>query len=218
MNPAIGKLISASFDLGLATVFYITWSNPDSPLARPIGFMVLLMLLEFITVHSSAMLGSTWTSDEPRKKRLRTVGLMTALYALLVGAFSAGFGTWAPFVGFWVLSANRLLSMFIGGQPGPKAKKDAERSWARSVALYLFGAFAVTFLPVPRRGLTPEVMADVDIASSGLWADEPWRVLAFGVAYFGIGGMLLLREAIQDIRNRDTSTGGTPEPAVRTES
>ena len=134
--------------------------------------------------------------------RLRTVGVMTGLYALLVGAFSAGFGTWAPFVGFWVLSANRLIAMVVGGKPGPEAKRDAERSWARSVALYLAGAFGTIFLPVPRLGLTPETMAGIDVAGSGLWVEEPWRVLAFGFAYFGVGGVLLLREAIGQVMRR----------------
>lgn len=152
------------------------------------------MLIEFVTVHSSAMLGATWAGEESRDKRLRTVGVMTVLYALLVAAFSSGFGTWAPFFGFWILSANRLLSMLVGGRPGPEARKEAERSWARAVALYLFGAFGVTFLPVPRLGLKPEVMSDIDLAGSGLWVDEPWRVLAFGALYFGLGGLLLLRD------------------------
>lgn len=38
-------------------------------------------------------------------------------------------------------------------------------------------------------------MENIDIAGSGLWVDEPWRVLAFGTVYFGLGGLLLLREA-----------------------
>lgn len=203
MNAAIGKVISAAFDLGLAALFVISWVDPGSPLARPVGWLVLLMLIEFVTVHSSAMLGSTWASEESRNQRLRTVGVMTVLYALLVGSFSAGFGTWAPFFGFWILSANRLLSMLVGGKPGPTAKKEAERSWARAVGLYLLGAFSVTFLPIPRLGLTPEVMSDIDLAGSGLWVDEPWRVLAFGAMYFGLGGLLLLR----DVTRRRTTDG-----------
>ncbi|NND03868.1 MAG: hypothetical protein HKN91_13890 [Acidimicrobiia bacterium] len=214
MKAAIGKIISATFDLALAAVFFITWTNPGSSLARPVEFMVLLMLIEFITVHSSAMLGSTWAGEESRSVRLRTVGVMTGLYALLVGAFSAGFGTWVPFIGFWVLSANRLLSMLIDGKPGPEAKKEAERSWARSVALYLFGAFGTTFLPVPRLGLTLDAMTDIDVAGSGVWVEEPWRVLAFGTAYFGIGGLLLLKDAVRQIGAPTTTEAAATDAAA----
>lgn len=214
MNAALGKIISAIFDLALAAVFFISWIDPASSLARPVGWLVLLMLIEFITVHSSAMLGSTWAGEEARDVRLRTVGLMTALYALMVGAFSAGFGTWAPFIGFWVLSANRLLSMILDGRPGPEAKRDAERSWARSVALFVAGAFATTFLPIPRLGLTPEVMTGVDVAGSGLWVDEPWRVLAFGGAYFAVGGLLLLRDGTRRLLTSSDRQSGPAIPAI----
>lgn len=205
MTAAMGKIISSTFDIALAILFFVTWADPTSSWARPVGFMLLLMLLEFITVHSSAMLGATWASDEPRAKRLKTVVLMTLMYAVFIGAFSAGFMTWAPFLGFWVLSANRLLSMILGGRPGPEAKREAERGWARSVFLFVAGAFATTFFPVPRIGLTPEVMEGIDIAGSGLWVDEPWRVLAFGTIYFGIGGLLLLRDGIKSFSQQPES-------------
>jgi len=214
MRPAAGNLVSASFDLALAAVFLLTWIEPGSAAARPAGLLVLVMLLEFITVHSSAMLGSTWAADEPRAKRLKQVGLMTGAYALLVGAFSAGFGTWTPFVAFWVLSANRLAGMLLGGRPGPVAKREAERSWARSVVLYLAGASVTLFVPVPRLGLTPQIMEGVDIAGSGLWVDEPWRVLAFGAFYFGLGGVLLLRDVV---KGRTRGSGVAPGPIVQPE-
>lgn len=201
-----------AFDLALAGLFLVTWVNPGSSLARPVEWLLLLMLLEFITVHSSAMLGSMWASPEPREKRLRSIGLLTLMYGLFVGGFSAGFSTWAPFVGFWILSANRLLGMVVGGRPGPKAKRDAERSWARSVFLFVVGAGATTFLPVPRLGLTSKVMEGIDIAGSGLWVDEPWRVLAFGAAYFGTGGLFLLRDALHHLRADETT--GIPEGAL----
>ena len=200
MDAFLGRIVSAAFDLALAGLFLVTWLNPDSSIARPVEWMLLLMLLEFITVHSSAMLGSIWASAEPFDKRLRTIGLLTLMYALFVGGFSAGFGTWAPFIGFWVLSANRLFAMVVGGRPGPEAKRAAERFWARSVFLFVVGAFATTFVPVPRLGLTPTVMDGLDIAGSGLWVSEPWRVLAFGVFYYGISGLSLVRDALGGMR------------------
>lgn len=200
MDAFLARIISAAFDLALAGLFLVTWLNPNASIARPVEWMLLLMLLEFITVHSSAMLGSIWAGAEPREKRLRTIGWLTLMYSLFVGAFSAAFSTWAPFVGFWILTANRLFGMVVGGQPGPEAKRDAERSWARSVFLYVIGAFVTTFLPVPRLGLTREVMETIDLAGSGVWVSEPWRVLAFGTFYYGLAGLLLVREAVRHLR------------------
>ena len=212
MDAVLGRFISAAFDLALAGLFLVTWLNPDASLARPVEWMLLLMLLEFITVHSSAMLGSMWASAESREKRLRTIGLLTLMYGLFVGAFSAAFSTWAPFVAFWILSANRLVGMVLGGRPGPVAKSESERAWARSVFLFLIGAFASSFLPVPRLGLTSEVMERIDLAGSGLWISEPWRVLAFGTFYYGFAGLSLVRDAVRVMRG-DTLVE-VPEGAV----
>lgn len=209
MTRSIGKLISAAFDLALAGVFLITWLDPGNDLARSVDVLLLMMLIEFITVHSSAMLGSVWMGPGDRQKRLRGVIGLIGMYALFVGGFSIGFSTWAPFVGFWLLTGNRLMGMFMGGRPDEATREDAERSWARSVVLYLAGAFLTTFMPIPRLGLTSDVMAAIDIPGSGLWVDEPWRVMAFGAVYFGAGGVLMVRDVV---RGRETVSAGQPEP------
>ena len=197
MASVLGKLISAIFDVSLAAVFLVTWVSPESSLAQPPALLLLIMLIEFITMHSTAMLGSVWMSDKSTNERLRSVGLLTLMYAAFVGAFSAGFSTWAPFIGFWLLTANRVVGMLLGGRPTKQMKEAAERSWARSVVLYIAGAFVTTFVGVPRLGLTPAVMESIDIPGGGVWVEEPWRVLGFGVFYFGLGGVLLIRDALR---------------------
>lgn len=197
MPPRIGHLISAVFDLSLAAVFLLTWTRPGGEFAQPVDLLLLIMLIEFITVHSTAMLGSVWMSDKSTRNRLRSVGGLTLMYAMFVGAWSAGFSTWAPFIGFWLLTANRLLGMLLDSRPDEATRLDAERSWARSVALYVIGGGFATFLPVPRLGLTPEAMTAIHIPGSGLWVDEPWRVLAFGLFYFGLAGASLVRDVVR---------------------
>ncbi len=57
------------------------------------------------------------------------------------------------------------------------------------VGAYVFGVFATIVLPVPRLGITPEVVAGQGFTSSGAWIEEPQRVIAFGVLYFTILGL-----------------------------
>ena len=51
---------------------------------------------------------------------------------------------------------------------------------------YLGGAFLTTLAPVPRLGMTAEVQPRFGLDGGGLWIDEPNRVVAFGVVYFGL--------------------------------
>ena len=45
-------------------------------------------------------------------------------------------------------------------------------------------AVAAILLPLPRLGLTPEVVARLALPGSGQWVEQPHRVLAFGFLYF----------------------------------
>lgn len=63
-----------------------------------------------------------------------------------------------------------------------------------SVVLYLALIFATAFLPVPRGGLTPDLvdrlMADF---GSGAWVDHPEKALAMGMLYFLLLGLVEIR-------------------------
>ena len=87
-------MLAAAPDIGLAAVFLIVWLAPEAAPAGTLTWLLLVMLLEFIIVHSSGFMG------------------------------------------------------------------------------------------VPRFGLTREFVAGESLPSSGLWVDEPHRMVAFGFLYF----------------------------------
>ena len=66
--------------------------------------------------------------------------------------------------------------------------------------LYLLRAFATLVLPVPRLGITPAVIAAQQIHATGLWVEQPQRVLALGVVYFLLTGW-------SDLRGHDWTSG-----------
>lgn len=59
---------------------------------------------------------------------------------------------------------------------------------------YLCFALLATILPLPRLGLTPAVLSARHLPGSGLWINQPPRVLAFGFLYFTAIGLSELRE------------------------
>lgn len=215
MNRILGTVSSGAFDAALAVAFLSTWIDPFGPLARPVASLLLLMLIEFITIHSSALLGSVWLERADRRHRLVKFAGLTAMYSVFVGAFSAGFGTWLPLILFWILSANRVVGMAAGPDPDHSARKASERRWARAVVFYLLGAFIVTLFPIPELGIGL-VIDRIDIPGSGQWVDQPWRVVAFGVLYFSLSGVAQFLDAFRSARDPRSADQEPAEELVRT--
>jgi hypothetical protein len=151
---------------------------------RMIGYLTLVMLLEFVIVHSSGFMAAFLASDIPRgKKALWIVGL-SGFYTIFTGGFALVFRTWWPVTGFWLLTLNRLSSVLLGQAPVGREKELVRHSWGAGVLFYLVFAIVTALLPVPRLGITPAVVAAQPLPGSGLWFDEPQRVIAFGFLYF----------------------------------
>ena len=107
-------------------------------------------------------------------------------YTLFVAGFALAFETWWPIVAFWLLTFNRLLgAIFIRHEPTFLQRQAIEASWAVGAVAYVAGAMVTTVGPIPRLGITPEMVEVADLPGSGIWIDEPYRAVAFGVLYFG---------------------------------
>lgn len=194
-------LIQAGPDLAIAGVFLVTWIRPDTfgPLA--VKHLVLVMLLEFIVVHSSGFMGVVTLSAGSRGKRLLILLGFALFYSLFTGAFSLAFHTSWPFVSFWVLTANRMLSIVVSPAEDLKAANVVMAGWALTVMAYLGCCFLTVFVPLPRLGITSEVVTRQAFSGSGLWIDQPHTAIAFGTFYFlvvGLGELLLLRKVASD--------------------
>jgi hypothetical protein len=88
---------------------------------------------------------------------------------------------------------NRMLSVLLGQATPGDEQSLAMRGWAAGAVFYIGFAFLTVLLPLPRLGLTPEVLSAQPLAGSGLWVDQPWRVMAFGFLYFTAIGISELR-------------------------
>ena len=185
----IQDLFSSIPDFALAGVFLLTWVAPTALGDRMIGYLMLLMLLEFLNVHSAAFMGSVILRPLSRgKKTLGVIGV-GLFYTLFVGGFSLIFGRWWPLVAFWGLTINRLTPVLFGQAPRGGEKAFVQRGWAVGAVLYVGGVVATALLPLPRLGLSRAVVQAQDLPGSGLWIDQPWRVLAFGFLYFAGWGI-----------------------------
>ena len=150
---------------------------------------MLLMLLEFINVHAAAFMGNTITSESSRGMKAITITGLGVFYTLFVGAFALAFEQWWPMWAFWGLVVNRLLGVLLGKAPTGQEKSMVRTSWAIGMFCYVMLVFATVMLPVPSFGVTSEVIARQGFTASGLWIDEPYRMMAFGFLYFAAIGL-----------------------------
>jgi hypothetical protein len=148
---------------------------------------MLVMLVEFILIHSTAFLGAAAFAGNA--SRLRRVGLLAGfgmLYLVFIAAFSYAFEAWWPFLAFGWLLLGKLRTIFDARDPEGSGARGAQAMWGISALAYLASVFATAFLPLPRLGIGEAVLAQLQLPGSGLWVEQPHRVIAAGVLYFGL--------------------------------
>jgi hypothetical protein len=106
-------------------------------------------------------------------------------YTLFVGSFALAFHQWWPLWSFWALIFNRMLSVLLKQPLEGEERIFVQRQWAAGAMFYLLAVGLTTMLPLPRFGVTPGAIAAMHLGGRGLWIDQPWRVLAAGMLYFG---------------------------------
>jgi hypothetical protein len=181
---SLAHVIAAAPDFGLAGFFGISWLAPftfgDHMLAR----LELMMLMEFIVLHSSAFLAFAMSMPARRILRVGAVIGLGSVYTMFVGAFSLSFHTWWPIVSFWILLTNRMMAVLMGKVPEERDYDYIVIGWAVGVACYIGFVFLTAIANIPRLGITVAVQKAQPISAGGLWAAEPWRVIAFGTFYY----------------------------------
>ncbi|MFQ5572377.1 MAG: hypothetical protein ACE5G0_22095 [Rhodothermales bacterium] len=179
------RIATATPDLLFAAAYLITWIAPYTLGRRVVAYLMLVMLLEFLIVHSSGFMGSV-VFNKPLATQTKITSLLglALFYAIFALAFSVAFRAWWPLWTILLLTLNRMLIVFAGDVPEGHERAFIKRGWAVSALLYLVFAFITTLLPMPILGISREVVEAQALPGSGLWIDEPHRVLAFGFLYF----------------------------------
>ncbi|MBI4667428.1 MAG: hypothetical protein HY751_13580 [Nitrospinae bacterium] len=182
--PSEGSAISGLGYAAFSAMFIITWISPYTFGLKTVSYLTMMMLLEFIVMHSGAFLATAMAANVSRgKKSLNILGI-GLFYSLFILGISLSFSDWLPALIFAGMIANRVITV-LTAEAGEVRKSAANHSWAASALFYLLFVFATTLLPVPELGITSDVARAQEFTSSGLWVDEPQRVVAFGFLYFG---------------------------------
>ncbi len=185
----IARWASALPDAVTSAFFLSVWIAPTWLGASAIRTGMLMMLVEFILLHASAMLGSMLMESEQdpglRRSRLRAIAALGGFYLLFVAAWSYQFHAWWPLLAFGWLLLGKAWQAFQP-LPGEARRQRLQSDWAIGVMAYLAGAFLTVFMPVPRLGMNRAVVADAGLPGGGLWVSQPQTVIAFGAFYFAV--------------------------------
>lgn len=183
-------VVSALPDFALAFVFLTVWRNPSLAEPDQIRLLLVMMVMEFIVVHSGGFFGAVYAGHDKMRAKLPMLGGLTLFYCLFAGAFSLAFRSWWPLASFLGLTANRLLVVLLDPRPTSERKSVVMANWGLTAFAYLMLVFATAMVPIPRLGFTSDVVRGLGLTGGGLWIDEPWRVMALGAAYFTAVGVI----------------------------
>ena len=173
----------------LAAMFLVTWIDPYRLGEKMVAYLMLVMMLEFIVVHSSAFMGNVAFAGASRANKIKSMLGLGAFYTLFVSGFALAFKTWWPIASFWFLTFNRLAGTIFRVAPSGQERNHMQASWAVGVLFYIMFVMITTILPVPKFGITSAVRASQDLPGSGEWISHPEKVIAFGFLYFLFTGI-----------------------------
>ena len=194
----IEGLITAVPCFVLAATMLFTWIDPMSiDSGSWVRFGVGIMALEFLLVHSGAMMGSMAanTKDETFFSKLKVFGAAFAFYSLFAGAMALAFQSWTLFI----IYSTVMLSRWIGllSQPAIEAKAAAMQRSGYAVLYYLLAVFLSVLVPWPRLGVTYSIVSEVyPDRGAGHWERHPESALAAGIIYFSLIGLTELYLAL----------------------
>lgn len=187
VSRIIGSLPAAA----LALWFAWLWRSPLALGVDAVQMATVVMLVEFVLVHASALLGAIVLSRQASARtKLASIAGMSLFYLVFIAAFALHARAWWPLAVLAGLIAGKAMLAF--GATGDDQRHRLHSEWALAVLAYIAGATATVLLPIPRLGLTPAIVAQLQLSGSGMWVSQPHTVIAFGAFYFTMQAIVRL--------------------------
>jgi len=182
----LGRALAALPDALTALAYAWAWLQPLRFGDDVVKTLMLVMLMEFLVVHSGGFLGVTVLSDGfTRLQKTFAILGFGCFYLLFAAAFSLAFHAWWPVFTFLWLLGSRFAVVWLSPLPRGDEVGRQMSLWALSVAAYLAAVFLGVLLPLPALGVEA-ALPNLGLVGGGLWVEKPWTVLASGLFYFSV--------------------------------
>jgi hypothetical protein len=176
--------MAATPDLVLAAMFLSTWINPGVLSGISVESMVLVIVMEFVAIHSAGFMGAILVGDASRSRKIKATLWFGAFYLLFFIAFAVMLRTWWPMLAFLVLMANRLLSILFNHNMSMTQKNMVMAEWAIALTFYILCVAVTIVIPVDSMGAN----MPLSTGGNGQWELHPYKALSAGVFYFALMG------------------------------
>lgn len=176
-----GMAVAAS-DLALAAVFVITWIWPFTFDFIDFSSLGILVVLEFVVIHSSAFLVAAGLVKTTTLKKAGVIVALSGLYSLFVWGLSSAASDHWPLVMFWTLTGAKLVPLFVLRSPVDQGLVLGRA--ALGTVIYVLTTLVAVILPLPALGWVDQVPA-----SGAFMEDAPHRLLFMGAVYFTLVGV-----------------------------
>jgi hypothetical protein len=183
----VARLFAALPDALTCVAYAWTWLQPLRFESGAVKSLMLVMLMEFLCVHSGGFLGMTVLADDiSRAKKSLAIAGLGCFYLMFATAFSLAFQAWWPVYTFVWLLGSRFALVWLSPRPREDEASRQMALWGLSVAAYLAGVFAGVMLPIPELGIRHELLPALGLVGEGLGVEKPQTVIASGVFYFAV--------------------------------
>jgi hypothetical protein len=202
-----GGVFAAMPDAVTTGWFVMIWSSPFVFGPLSVKTAMLTMLVEFFLVHATGFF-TAFGSDRSTSRLARIAMLLglSLFYVMMISAFAWSFHGWWMLLAFAWLLVGKIVWVLQNPKPSDDSSNRQMLAWAGSVALFLGAVFLTSLADVPRWGMSADLQPGfgLDMHSQGIWESQPWRVVAFGVVYFGVTFLVKLAVGLFDARKTNT--------------
>lgn len=184
------KYLIIGSDITIAGMFLLGWILPRHLSAETFWGLQTLFILEFFTIHSAGVMSPMVLGPGRRVTRILGIIVLSSVFTIFVGVFSYATGTIWPLVGFWGLTGRRIVSVVIGAYRTETDRRIVLEDWTVSAGCYVICVVLTLFIPLPRLGMSREVIERITKpGSGGIWVEQPYRLLCAGFLYFAALGV-----------------------------
>ena len=197
------RAIGAAPDAATAAWCAYVWIAPRHAGVHWIRQILVAMLLEFLVVHSGAYFSRFVGVPDAPWRRIGAGLVLLLAYLGLAAGFSAIFDTWWPLAGMAWLLGMKYWTLVLDRDDETSESERQFGLWAVSVVFFVGLGVLSSFLPLPELGIDATVRGELELPGSGLWVEEPHRVVAFAAFYFALLALVKYRyhPSVPQLRN-----------------
>ncbi len=168
----------------MALAFLATWIEPTALGDGMMKYFALIMLMEFITIHSAGFLGFVIISGKTKFQKISRVIGLGIFYSFFISSFTMPSGELWPLVTFWLLLFNRILGVLVGETSETSLQIIVIARWTWSLFCYVISMVISMKLPMPQFGWVDGISQQMGPGGAGIWYEQPHTLLAAGFMYF----------------------------------